>query len=154
MLQRDYFLKYLETFSKAIGEVLTKRKDNRMDEALRIINATFETDTEAEELATMPLDEFVERVDYMEEFDAPKWVLAAELLFEKAEILSAQGKERESNNCFIKTLHLVLEALLSDVETYRPKEVARVEEVLEKLENGPLPPSTQKLLEEYRTGSN
>ncbi|MEM1000578.1 MAG: hypothetical protein AAGN35_26225 [Bacteroidota bacterium] len=154
MLQRDYFLKYLETFSKAIGEVLSRRKDNRMDEALRLINATFETDKEVEELTRLPLDEFLEKVDYMEDFDAPKWVLAADLLFEKAQILAETGHPEEGQIYYVKTLHLVLEALLSDPETYRPQEIARVKEVLQCLDPHPLPDSTRKLLADYRTTEN
>lgn len=154
MLQRDYFLKYLETFSKAIGEVISRRKNNRYDEALKVINATFETDAETEELIEMPLDEFLERVDYMDDFDAKKWVLAAELLFEKAEILEELEAPDESRECFVKTLHLLLEALLSDVETYRPKEIARIDEIMNKLGDGKLPPTTGKLLEDYRQGDN
>lgn len=149
MLQRDYILKYLETFSKAIGEVISRRKNNRYDEALKVINATFETDAETGELFDMPLDAFLERVDYMEDFDAKKWVLAAELLFEKAEILEELDSPEESRECFVKTLHLLLEALVSDAETYRPKEIARIDEIVEKLDGGEIPAATRKLLEEY-----
>jgi tetratricopeptide (TPR) repeat protein len=150
MLQRDYFLKYLETFSKAIGEVVSRRKNNRYDEALKVINAAFETDAEAEELNELSLDDFLERVDYMEDFDARKWVLAAELLFEKAEIFEEMEQPEESAACFVKTLHLVLEALLSDPETYRPREISRVEEVVGRLDEDELPERTKKLLEEWR----
>lgn len=154
MLQRDFLLKHLETFSKAIAEVLYKRKDNQLDEALRRVQATFETDGEAAELYHMPLDEFLGHVDYMENFDAQKWVLAAELLFEEAEIHEEKGDREQSVICFIKTLHLVLEAILSDPETYRPKEIGRVENIVRRVGQANLPASTMRLLSDFEESKN
>lgn len=150
MLQRDYLLKQLETFAKVLGELMFRRKNKQLDEALRILNDTIRQDGELVAIWDLPLEEFIERIDFMDEMDCRKWALIAEMLNEEAFILREKGKLQKAAVQRSKALHLALEVLLSDPETYRQNLVSLVEGFDFGQMTTEMHESTMALLEEYR----
>lgn len=149
MLERDYLMRFLTVFAKALAEAIAKRGSKHYDDGLAIISDAFSEDKEASGLVDLPLDKFIYQVDFMEDFNARKWSMAAEMLQEKALILKAQGKLDESQEFSLKSLHLVLEVLLSDPETYRQSSLDLLEELRKTLSTDMLPNSTLLSWEEY-----
>lgn len=159
MMERDYMLRYLEAFTKALSEAIAQRKDDRLDEALRTIEAVFADDREARALVDLPLPEFIEKIDFMAEFNAQKWSLVAELLFERATVnaIDPEKPAQDPDICtidYIKSLHLALEVLVSDPETYRQTTIDLVRDLRSILQDTALPTSTLQLIGEYDSGSN
>lgn len=154
MLERDYLLRYLQTFAKALAEAIFQRKNNELDEALRTIHDAFSEDREAKALVDLPMDQFLAAIDHKTDFDAQKWAMAAELLFERAEILSLQQQELASKENFIKCMHLALEVLLSDPETYRQSTLNLVRDLHQRIPLTELPDSTLQLLVEFEANAN
>jgi hypothetical protein len=154
MLERDYMLRYLQIFAKALAEAVSQRKNNELDEALRTIHDAFSEDREAMALVDLPLDQFLSAVDHKTEFDAQKWAMAAELLFERAEILIRQTKHEEAKINRIKALHLALEVLLTDPETFRLSTNDLVKDLQKVVSLTELPDGTLALLVEFEASLN
>jgi hypothetical protein len=154
MVERDYLMRQIQAFAKALAQVILRKKDRQLDEALKEINDAFSEDREAQGVVDLPLEEFIARIDYMEDFDAQKWALVAELLYEQGDILKRQAFGDQGNVYFIKALHLALEVLLSDPETYRPGTVGLVQDLMKEVSVRELPNATLGLLVEYEGGEN
>lgn len=142
-------MRFLTTFARALADVIANRKNKQFDEALAILSDAFAEDREAAALVDLSLNDFIQKVDYMEDFDARKWSMAAELLQEKSLILASQGKQFESEICSIKALHLVLEVLLSDPETFRQSTLDLYAELRHTLSIEKMPESTFLSIQEY-----
>lgn len=154
MLQRDYLMRYIEAFGKALAEILLRKKSRAFDEALRVINSTLEDDADTKAVHELPLDTFIEYIDFMEDFDPKKWVMVAELLYERADILRLMERTEASYEAYVKSLHLMLECLNSDRETYREKEEKRIWEIVKALTDVGIPAATMALLNEFNSGNN
>jgi hypothetical protein len=154
MLERDYLLRYVQIFAKALAEAILQRKNHELDEALRTIHDAFAEDREAKALVDLPLNQFLNAVDHKTEFDAQKWAMAAELLFERAEILIRQSKMEEAQTNRIKAMHLALEVLLTDPETFRLSTNDLVKDLQKVVSLTELPDSTLALLVEFEASLN
>ncbi len=154
MLERDYLLRYLQIFAKALAEAVFQRKNNELEEALKTIQEAFAEDREAKALVDLPLDQFLNAIDHKQDFDAQKWSMAAELLFERAEILIQQQKNEAAQSDRIKAMHLALEVLLTDPETFRLSTNDLVKDLQKVVQLSELPDSTLALLVEFEGSMN
>ena len=154
MLERDYLLRYLQIFAKALAEAVFQRKNNELEEALKTIQEAFAEDREAKALVDLPLDQFLNAIDHKQDFDAQKWSMAAELLFERAEILIQQQKNEAALSDRIKAMHLALEVLLTDPETFRLSTNDLVKDLQKVVQLSELPDSTLALLVEFEGSMN
>jgi tetratricopeptide (TPR) repeat protein len=149
MLERDYLMRFFTAFAKALAEAISRRKDRSYEEALKALEDGFAEDREAQALVDLPLNQFIDKVDVMEEFDASKWSFAAEMLYERGLNFDAMNRIPESQEAYLKAFHLVLESLLSDPETYRQSSIDLLTRLKQQFSPEDLPVSTQGRLKEY-----
>jgi hypothetical protein len=154
MQERDYLLRQLQVFAQALAEAISLRFQGKILEANYMLDDLIRTDRQAKEIVDMPLDEFIAYIDLMQDFDADKWDLVAEALYEKAMIFEVNGQFDIARSYEIKAMHLVLEVLLTNPETYRQRTRNLLEQMRLHINPTELPIGTLALLEEYAAGPN
>jgi hypothetical protein len=154
MQERDYLLRQLQVFAQALAEAISLRFQGKILEANYMLDDLIRSDKQAKEIVDMPLDEFIAYIDLMQDFDADKWDLVAEALYEKAMIFEVNGQFDIARRYEIKAMHLVLEVLLTNPETYRQRTRSLLEQMRSHIAPAELPMSTVALLEEYAAGPN
>jgi phosphoglycerate-specific signal transduction histidine kinase len=153
-IERDYLLRQLQAFAQALAEAIVLRHQGKILEALYLLDDLISTDRDALALVDLPLDQFVARIDFMQDFDTSKSALLAEALDEKATLLDQLGQVDVANTYKIKAMHLALEVLLSDPETYRQTTHDIVARLGQTIRLGALPAATALLLQEFAAGQN
>ena len=107
MPKEDYLLKYLEKLSCVIVAMLGFRDKGFPDEGLRLADETFKEmlDIDLEELSSMPVEEFIERVK-KENFNASYLQAFAKLTHETADTFFSKGVESKAQIFYVKSLQL------------------------------------------------
>lgn len=154
MQERDYLLRQLQVFAQALAEAISARLQGKILEANYMLDDLIRTDKQAKEIVDMPLPEFIAYIDLMQDFDADKWALVAEAMYEKAMLYEVNGQFEIARSYEIKAMHLVLEVLLSNPETYRQTTTNLLQQMRSHIAPTELPASTLGLLAEYEAGLN
>ena len=152
--ERDFLLRQLNAFVQALAEAIGLRDQGKILESLFLLDDLIRSDREAQQLVDLPLDEFIAQVDIMHDFEPRKWALIAEALHEKANLMSLSGGSMEAQEIRIKAMHLALEVLLSDPETFRASTHDLVAQLRKTLQVNELPLATLLLLDEFVGGEN
>lgn len=107
MPKEDYLLKYLEKLSRVIAAMFGFREKGFPEDAIRLADETYKEllNFDAEELAIMPVDKFVEivrqagyTITYLEAL--------AKLSLETADCYQMLAKEALAGSFYLKTLQL------------------------------------------------
>ncbi len=154
MQERDYLLRQLQMFAQALAEAISMRHQGKILEANFMLDDLIRTDKQAREILDMPLPEFIAYIDLMQHFDSDKWSLVAEALYEKAVIFEVHGQFDIARSYEIKAMHLVLEVLLTNPETYRQSLRDLLQQMRTHITLPEMPASTVALLQEYEAGLN
>lgn len=131
MIRRDYLLRQLEQFVVVMAKLAGLEKAGKWDEASSVAGSQFKAlaGAEADELLAMSDTELIAR---MAEGDTifgiqEKISMVARLFKENGEILRAQGRIEKSHACYLKGLHLLLNAIADDPIAPRPDFLPTVE---------------------------
>ncbi len=154
MQERDYLLRQLQVFAQALAEIISRRTDGKILDTIYMLDDLIRTDKEAKEIVDLPLPQFIGYIDLQERFDCDKWALIAEALYEKALLLEINGQFQAARTYEIKAMHLVLEVLLSNPETYRQTTQDLLVQMRKHIMIDELPKSTALLLQEFASGPN
>lgn len=147
--ERDFLLRQLNAFAQALAEAIGLRDQGKILESLYQLDDLIRADKDARELIDLPLDQFIERIDFMQNFDPRKWALISEAIAEKANLMDLAGQSEPSRAYRIKAMHLALEVLLSDAETYRGTTRDILQQLRDAVPLETLPQSTKLLLAEF-----
>lgn len=158
MLRRDYILRMIQQAAEMIARIQSLKKERRWTDAQGNVDAELQTlvGADLETIAGLSQTELLARVIRGESSLAVKektFVLSA-LLKEAGDIAAARDRDEESRTCYLKGLHLLLDAL-SEGDTFEfPEFFPRVEMFVSALADAPLPLQTQAgLMQHYeRTG--
>jgi hypothetical protein len=105
--KEDYLLKYLEKLSRVIATMLGFRNSGFPEDGLRLADETYKEflNFNAEELAIMPVDKFMEvirKVGY-----SPTYLdVLAQLAHETANTFQAQENKQYAQSFYLKSLQL------------------------------------------------
>lgn len=131
MIRRDYLLRQIEEFVAVLTRIAGLGKAGKWDEASSVAGSQFKAvaGAEADELLRMTDTELIAR---MAEGDTifgiqEKISMVARLFKERGDILRAQGRIEESDACYLKGLHLLLNAIADDPTAPRPDFVPTVD---------------------------
>src|SRR6266700_2521954 len=158
MLRRDYILRMIQQAAEMLARIQSLKKERRWADAQGDLDAELQNLVGAnlETVASLSQTELLARVIRGESTLAVKektFVLSA-LLKEAGDIAAAQDRDEEGRSCYLKGLHLLLDAL-SESDTFEfPEFFPRVEMFVSALADAPLPLQTQAgLMQHYeRTG--
>ena len=107
MPKEDYLLKYLEKLSRVIAALAGFRDKGFPDDGLRLADETYKEmlDADLDELTSMPVDLFIERVR-KENYNASYLQALAQLTHETANSFFSKGNETIAQSFYIKTLQI------------------------------------------------
>jgi hypothetical protein len=107
MPKEDYLQKYLEKLSRVIAAMLGFRDKGFPEDALRLVDGTYKEllDVDLDELAIMPVDEFIAKIK-KESYTATHLELLAQLTRETAISYTSQNKTDLATIFYAKSLQL------------------------------------------------
>ena len=153
MIRRDYILRMIEEFIRALVRMRGLKKAGRWDEAAQAVDLEFKKLLDGGADAAMQLSE-KELLAQLSQNDGTadmreKVFVVAALLSEAGEIADAQGRMEEGRKSYLKALHLVLETLARGETGELPEFVPKVEMLIQALVLTELPPRTQAMLMQH-----
>jgi hypothetical protein len=158
MIRRDYLLRMIEEFMQALARMRALKQGQRWAEAGEELDAEFKKliGDEAQSISCLSETDLHARLmrDGPTHLLRDKTLLLTTLLTEAGDVASAEGREADSRECYLKALHLLLEVLSRDEVFECPEFVPKVEMLLPALRSAPLPMRTQAMLMQHyeRTG--
>src|SRR5579864_7567685 len=156
MIRRDYILRMIEEFIKALSRIRSLKKDQRLADALVLTEEEFKRTTglDSESVLHLSETELLAKLIQSEPLHTvrEKMLFLTTLLRETGDILTAQGRIEDGRACYLKGLHLLLDSLMRGEADELPEFVPKVDEFVAALEEMPMQTSAL-LMEHYeRTG--
>ncbi len=154
MIRRDYILRMIEEFIRALARISSLKQGQRWNEASAELDAEFKklTGDGVQSVARLSETELLARLMQ----DGPthalhgKMLVLTTLLKEAGDLAVATERMDESREFYLKALHLLLETLRHGEVGECPEFVPKVELLREALAAAPLPPRTlARLMQHY-----
>lgn len=158
MIRRDYILRMIEEFARALARIRSSTKGQRWNEASETLDAEFKQliGEGAEAVARFSETELLARLvqNGPTHLVRDKTLILTALLNEAGDVAAAQDRVGESRECYLKALHLLLDVLSRDEVFEFPEFVPKVESLLSALRESSLPVATHAVLMQHyeRTG--
>jgi len=151
MSQRDYILRIVEEFGRALAQVLYNRQIKDYAAAHKLI------DEQCKQafgmgigfMRSVPEETLLSMFTSFDTLDTEKCWLLAILLRAEGDIYQDQGNTSESYYSYIRALNLVLKVLLLDTTSSGKDVVPELDDLLSSLSDYELPTSTKLLLFQY-----
>jgi len=156
MIRRDYIVRMIEEFAEALARIRALKERRQLGEALILTEAEFERITGIDSAALLRLSEteLVARLIESEPLHAvrEKLFFLTTLLKEAGDIAAQEDRLSESQACYLKGLHLLLNSLARSDAYEQPEFVPKVELFVNGLDEMPAQ-TCAMLMEHYeRTG--
>ncbi len=156
MIRRDYILRLIEEFAKALARIRALKKDQQFGQASVLTEEEFKrfTGIDSDALLKLSETELLARLIDTEPMHAvrEKMFFLTTLLKEAGDIAAAEGRAAESRACYLKGLHLLLDSLARGDAFELPEFVPKVDLFVGALDEMPAHTSAV-LMEHYeRTG--
>jgi hypothetical protein len=158
MIRRDYILRMIEEFAKAIARIRGFKNDQRLLEALSLTEEEFKriSGLDSESVLRLSETELLARLiqNDSEHSVREQMLFLTTLLRETGDIAVAQERLEDGRACYLKGLHLLLDSLARGEAAELPEFVPKVDEFVAALADSELPIQTSALLMEHyeRTG--
>src|SRR5262245_46039618 len=153
MIRRDYILRMIEEFMRALAKIAALKKGQRWAEAGAELDAEFQRliGAGAAAVARLSETELLARLIQGEPTQVvrQKTLLLTTLLKEAGDVAAAENRPDATRDCYLKALHLLLETLASGEFFEWPDFVPKIEVLLSSLQPGPLPPRTHAMLMQH-----
>jgi hypothetical protein len=154
MMRRDYIIRMIEEFARALAGVRALKNGAKWPEAAGSLDAEFQrlVGDGPDRVAKMSETELLGRIVQGEATQAvrDKTLIVTTLLREAGDIATAQDRIEDGRACYLKGLNLLLETLARGDVFECPEFVPKVEEFLAALQGAPLPLETLgRLMEHY-----
>ena len=154
MIRQDYILRMIEEFMQVLSRIAFLKRGQLWQEADGVLDAEFQrlVSAGAEAVSQMSETELLAKLIQggPTQVVHHKALLLTTLLKEAGDLALEQNRLAESRTCFLKGLHLLLEALAGAEALALPDFVPKVEVFLNALQDSPLPMDTQaRLMQHY-----
>jgi hypothetical protein len=155
MIRRDYILRMIEEFFRALSRVRALKQERRLAEAGAELDQEFVRliKSGAKEVSSLSETELLARLIQGEPTQAvrDKTLMLTTLLKEAGDLAAAEDRTEEARTCYLKGLHLLLETSRGEVFDL-PEFVPTIEMFAVALADYPLPLETQaRLMQHYET---
>jgi tetratricopeptide (TPR) repeat protein len=158
MIRRDYILRMIEEFARALARIRALKNEERLDEASALTEEEFRrvSGLDSQALLRLSETELMARLIETEPAGAvrEKVFFVTTLLKECGDAAATEDRIEDARTCYLKGLHLLLDSLARGNEFEQPEFVPKVELFVSALADGELPIQTQALLMQHyeRTG--
>ncbi len=151
-MHKDYIMRIVEHFVKALAAIVSSRKAENYDEASEQIKmaSRFYLQTDLSLLLYCPPEQLLEHFrTYTKEIDTEKCVLCADLLLEQAFVNEAKKYDEEALRLKISSLYLYVTGILKEKQFQVPEYLDKVSALLEELKDQTFPPDIQASVHSY-----
>jgi hypothetical protein len=158
MIRRDYILRMIEEFIRALARIQSYKRSENWKEAAGAVDEEMQRliGGGAEAIAKLSETELLARLVQGEATQAvrDKTLVLTTLMKEAGDVATATGRTEAGRECYLKALHLLLDVLGRGEVFECPEFVPRVEMLVAALGDEALPMQTQaRLMHHYeRTG--
>jgi tetratricopeptide (TPR) repeat protein len=158
MIRRDYFLRMIEEFIRALARINSLKRGQRWKEASEALDEEFKqlVGEGASAIARLPETELLGRLtqDSPTQVVREKTLILTTLLKEAGDVAAAKDQLEESREYYLKALHLLLDVLARGEDFEHPEFVPKVGMLRQALQGAALPLPTHALLMQHyeRTG--
>jgi hypothetical protein len=158
MIRRDFVLRMIEEFAQALTRINSFKRDERWGEASETLDTEFKRliGDGAQAVARLSETELLARLIQNDPTHVlrDKTLILTALLHEAGDVAAAQGRAEESQVCYLKALHLLLDVLARGEVFECPEFVPKVEMLENALKGAQLSVPTHALLMQHheRTG--
>jgi len=158
MIRRDYILGMIEECIRALARIAALKQEQRWESAAETLNGELQRliGSDIQALAHLTETDLLARLmqDGPTHAFGEKMLILTTLLKEAGDVAAAVGQAHESQECYRKALHLLLETLARDEVFECPEFVPKVEMLKGMLATATLPTRTHaQLMQHYeRTG--
>ena len=158
MIRRDFVLRMIEEFAQALARINSFKRDKRWGEASETLDTEFKRliGEGAQAVARLAETELLARLIQNDPTHVlrDKTLILTALLHEAGDVAAAQGRAEESQVCYLKSLHLLLDVLARGEVFECPEFVPKVEMLESALKGAQLSVPTHALLMQHheRTG--
>jgi len=153
VIRRDYILRMIEEFCQALARMRSLKQGQRWAEAEKELESEFQKLIGEGAEAVSRLSETELLASLMKEGPThllrDKTFIISSLLKEAGDIAAGKEQIEESQRCYLKALHLVLDVLGRDDASECPEFVPKVELLRELLQDTELPVRTLGMLMQY-----
>lgn len=153
MIRRDYLLRMIEEFIQRLARLQSLKQGQRWNEAGELLDDEFRrlVGEGAPAVARFSETDLLARLaqEGPTQLVREKTLLLTTLLKEAGDLATAEGREQESRDCYLKALHLLLDVLGRENPFEFPEFVPRVESLKQALEGSPLRMRTHAMLMQY-----
>jgi hypothetical protein len=158
MIRRDYILRMIEEFVRALARINSLKQGQRWNEAGEALDDEFKrlVGGGAKAIARLSETDLLARLaqDGPTQAVRDKTLLLTTLLKEAGDVATAESRMEEGRECYLKAMHLLLDVLGREDVFECPEFVPKVELLKQALQGTPLPVRTQAMLMQHheRTG--
>jgi Family of unknown function (DUF6483) len=158
MIRRDYILRMIEEFVRALARINSLKQGQRWNEAGEALDDEFKrlVGGGAKVIARLSETDLLARLaqDGPTQAVRDKTLLLTTLLKEAGDVATAESRMEEGRECYLKAMHLLLDVLGREDVFECPEFVPKVELLKQALQGTPLPVRTQAMLMQHheRTG--
>ncbi len=151
MFTEDYLMRIINAAIAALMTAISLRKAGKYSEARQAIQQAIE------QLTTLPAN-LVDQMDdgsilsmltTQGQLDIGRLAILADLYQEQGEILFNLGQQVQGSVASARALRFTLEVVLSDDNHLSPENMAKIETLVQRLKQNPLPIDTQLALSDY-----
>jgi hypothetical protein len=140
----------IQQFIQALLRI-TQLKTTDKEEALLVIDQTsrnlFGFDLTL--INSLSSDDLLSFLNTGDSYTNEKSLILSRILMEEGEILNSLNREKESFNCYLKSLRILLKIYPNEVDSALEPDLITIEEITDKLEYYELPPDVRKNLFDY-----
>lgn len=158
MIRRDYILRMIEEFIRALARIQSLKQVQRWNEAGEALNDEFKrlVGDGVQAVARLSETDLLARLaqDGPTQIVREKTLLLTTLLKEAGDVATGEGRAEEGRERYLKALHLLLDVLGREDVFECPEFVPKVESLNQGLHGTPLPLRTHAMLMQHyeRTG--
>ena len=153
MIRRDYILRMIEEFIRALARINSLKQSQRWKEAGEALDDEFKrlVGEGAQAVARLSETDLLARLaqEGPTQMVREKTLLLTTLLKEAGDVATAETRTEEGRECYLKALHLLLDVLGREDVYEFPEFVPKVESLKQALEGGSLPLHTRALLMQH-----
>ena len=153
MIRRDYILRMIEEFIRALARINSLKQDQRWNEAGEMLDDEFKrlVGDGAQAVAQLSETDLLARLaqEGPTQIVRDKTLLLTTLLKEAGEVAMAENRTEEGRECYLKALHLLLDVLGREDVIEFPEFVPKVESLKHALLEASLPMRTHAVLMQH-----
>ena len=149
--EKDYIMKMIQQFTNAIARIMGLKAENKIEESQEVLTDTLKgyTGLNNEVLEALPYEILVQKVSGSRQTNTVKSLVLAELLNQQAEIYEIKGEMSRSRNLYLKSLNIMINAILNGDNSVLEQNEDNSNELIEIIGRFDVPKESALLLFHY-----